>query len=215
MVRPGTLPVDQMSPAPSGAYLGLLHQLRTVRRMLPDGNTAGALLTRDTHGGGQLLRAEAGESTIYELIPGYRVMMVGCPTIFFTSLFIISYADGKRKTVPALIIKGMSTMPLKTEKDKLASVEDALEAFLTHVLPVSRSYKAKWTTQTIGYCRRMSSRPWTTPTTTAATWTVTPYERKTRRAAEPCSCFAVTARSGRDSACGYTQAANYHLAPTR
>jgi molybdopterin molybdotransferase len=37
----------------------------------------------------------------------------------------------------------MNIMPRKSNKDKLASVEDALGAFLTHVLPVSRSYKAE------------------------------------------------------------------------
>jgi molybdopterin molybdotransferase len=37
----------------------------------------------------------------------------------------------------------MNIMPRKSEKEKLVSVEDALEAFLTQVLPVSRSYKGE------------------------------------------------------------------------
>jgi molybdopterin molybdotransferase len=37
----------------------------------------------------------------------------------------------------------MIIMPRNSKKDKLVSVEDALEAFLTHVLPVSRSYKGE------------------------------------------------------------------------
>ena len=37
-------------PAPLCAHLRLLHQLRAVRRMLPVGDTAGALLACDPHG---------------------------------------------------------------------------------------------------------------------------------------------------------------------